>query len=280
MAVMAVAGCGPATGNQTPAVTPSVTLARADAAVGGPVQLTYRFVVEPGGDVPDDYRVFVHFVDVDRELLWTDDHNPPVPTRDWRPGAPIEYTRDVFVPKLPFVGETSVEVGLFSPNTGDRVPMAGDDQGQRSYQVATFNLRLPTDTVAVAFKDGWHRAEAAAERVGLEWQWSKQAGTLAFRNPKRSATFFLQADQPVEAVGAQQVEVRLGATVVDTFTVQGGGEVLRKVRLSPDQFGPADAVEMTVAVDRTFVPAVMPQIRSTDTRELGIRVFWAFIQPD
>jgi hypothetical protein len=38
-------------------------------------------------------------------------------------------------------------------------------------------------------------------------------------------------------------------------------------------------VEMTIAVDKTFVPASIPQMRSTDTRELGIRVFRTFVQP-
>jgi hypothetical protein len=38
-------------------------------------------------------------------------------------------------------------------------------------------------------------------------------------------------------------------------------------------------VEMTVAVDKTFVPASVSALGSTDTRELGIRVFRAFVQP-
>jgi hypothetical protein len=36
---------------------------------------------------------------------------------------------------------------------------------------------------------------------------------------------------------------------------------------------------MTVAVDKTFVPASVPALGSTDSRELGIRVFRAFVQP-
>jgi hypothetical protein len=37
--------------------------------------------------------------------------------------------------------------------------------------------------------------------------------------------------------------------------------------------------EMTVTVDKTFVPASVPALASTDSRELGIRVFRAFVQP-
>ena len=54
----------------------------------------------------------------------------------WKPGATIEYTRTMFVPKFPYVGETSVEVGLYSPKTGERLPLVGDDAGMRSYRVA------------------------------------------------------------------------------------------------------------------------------------------------
>ena len=45
--------------------------------------------------------MFVHFLDADRELMWTDDHEPPTPVRQWKPGATIEYTRTMFIPKFP-----------------------------------------------------------------------------------------------------------------------------------------------------------------------------------
>src|SRR5687767_4721438 len=82
-----------------PMVTPSVTVSSAEAPIGSPVDVHYRFVVAPGARFTDDYTVFVHFLDADRELMWTDDHQPPVPTREWQPGSTIEYTRTMFIPK-------------------------------------------------------------------------------------------------------------------------------------------------------------------------------------
>jgi hypothetical protein len=32
-------------------------------------------------------------------------------------------------------------------------------------------------------------------------------------------------------------------------------------------------------VDKTFIPSSVPELRSTDPRELGVRVFRAFVQP-
>ena len=277
-----VAACGRTEENEKAVATPAVSLTRPDAAVGSPMDMKYRFVV--ASDAPafaEDYWVFVHFLDADGELMWTDDHQPSTPTREWKPGATIEYSRTMFVPKFPYVGETRVEVGLFSPKTGARLPLAGTTRGQHAYTVATFNLRLQSDNLFVVFRDGWHETELADETSGIEWQWSKKEATLSFRNPKRDVVFFLQADQPVTALPEpQRVEVRIGPAVLDSFTLPpGGARDLRRIDISASQLGAGETVEMTIAVDKTFVPASIPQMRSTDARELGIRVFRAFVQP-
>jgi hypothetical protein len=54
---------------------------------------------------------------------------------------------------------------------------------------------------------------------------------------------------------------------------------LRRIALPASVLGDADTVELTIAVDRTFVPADIPALRSSDSRELGIRVFRAYVVP-
>jgi hypothetical protein len=211
--------------------------------------------------------------------MWTDDHPPAVPTTLWKPGQTIEYSRTMFVPKFPYSGETTVVVGLYSPRSGVRVPMAGQTKGQREYQVASFNLHAQTDNLYVVFKDGWHETEVAEDASGLEWQWSKKTATLAFRNPMRDVLLYFQCDQPVKVLGTpQQVELRIGPMVIDSFALPPGRLELRKVSLASAQLGNGETVELTVAVDRTFVPATSTQLKSTDARELGIRVFRAYVQ--
>jgi hypothetical protein len=273
-------GCSRSQVAESPVATPTVSLARNDAAVGMPLEMNYRFVVAPGAPAfTDDYWVFVHFLDADGEMMWTDDHQPVVPTRQWKPGQAIEYPRTTFVPKFPYVGATRVEVGLFSPKTGARLPMTGTTKGQHSYEVATFNLRLQTDNLYVVFKDGWHETEVD-ESSGTEWQWSKKSATLAFRNPTRDVVFYFQCDQPVHGLGEQQrVELRIASTVIDSFVLAPGQRELRKVPIGKAQLGDAETVEVEVAVDKTFVPANMTQLKNTDPRELGIRVFRAYVQP-
>lgn len=278
---LSTTACGRTEDVAAPVATPAVSLSRPDAAVGSPVDMAYRFAV--AAEAPafaEDYWVFVHFLDRDGELMWTDDHRPPTPTRQWRPGATIEYSRTMFIPKFPYTGETTVEVGLFSPDTGARLPLGGENVGMRSYRVARFNLRLQSDNLFVVFNNGWQETETADDASGLEWQWTKGEATLSFRNPKRDAVFFLQLDQPVKALPEpQQVELRIGSTVLERFPLPIGEKLLRRFDVTASQLGQADTVEMVIAVDKTFVPASIPELRSADSRELGVRVFRAFVEP-
>jgi hypothetical protein len=272
--------CGRTQQAETPVAAAAVSLARDDAAIGMPVEMRYRFVVAPNAPtIAEDDTVFVHFLDIDGELMWTDDHQPPVPTSQWKPGQTIEYLRTMFVPKFPYSGDTSVVVGIYSPKSGTRIPLTGKTRGQREYEVAKFNLHPQTDNLYVVFKDGWHQTEVAEEQTGVEWQWSKKTATLAFRNPMRDAVFYLQCDQPVQGLGdPQRVELRIGDTLIDSFPLPPLQRELRKINLTTAQMGTGEAVEVTVGVDRTFVPATITRLKSTDPRELGIRVFRAYVQ--
>jgi hypothetical protein len=285
LAVIVIASCAMACSsaddNAGPIATPSVTLGTQAAAIGSPIEMRYRFAV--AADAPaitEDYWVFVHFLDTDGELMWTDDHEPSPPVRQWKPGSTVEYARTMFIPKFPYVGATRVEVGLYSPASGERLPMTGQTRGQRSYEVATFEMKLQSDNLFVIFRDGWHETEVGGEGSGLEWQWSKKDATLSFSNPKRNVDLLLQLDQPVEAFSMpQRVEVRAGPEVVDSFTLPAGRTELRRIKLSSAQLGTGDTVELTISVDRTFVPAAIPALKSNDPRDLGVRVFRAFVQP-
>jgi hypothetical protein len=278
---MAAAACGREKDTEPPVATPAVTLARSQAAVGSPLEVKYRFAVAPNAPAfAEDYWVFVHFLDDKGELMWTDDHQPPTPTRTWKRGDNVEYSRTVFLPRFPYTGSTVVEVGLFSPQSGQRLPLGGETSGQRSYHVATFDLQAANDNQFVVFKNGWHPTEVADDEVGTEWQWSKKEATLTFRNPKRDVLFYLQLDRPVNPFNEpQHVSVLLGDQAVDRFDLGGSQLELRKFPIDAAQLGSGDTVEMRIVVDRTFVPLNIPALKSSDPRELGVRVFRAYLEP-
>jgi hypothetical protein len=53
---------------------------------------------------------------------------------------------------------------------------------------------------------------------------------------------------------------------------------VRKYPISAAQLGTGDMAEIRLIADKTFVPALEPGAKSTDPRELGVRVFHAFVQ--
>jgi hypothetical protein len=281
LAAIAASACGREQDTAPPVATPWVSVARSTVPVGSPVEMKYRFkVADSAPAFTDDYWVFVHFLDDDGELMWTDDHRPPVPTAEWTPGQTLEYSRTMFVPKFQYTGTTTVEVGLFSPKSGQRLPLTGETRGQRSYEVASFDIHLQPESQFIVFKQGWHPAEVADDELGTEWQWSKKEATLTFRNPRKPTVFYLQLDRPATPFPEpQHVELSIGDQVVDRFALTANQAELRKLDLSPAQLGTGETVEMRLAVDRTFVPATIPAMNSRDPRELGVRVFRAYVEP-
>jgi hypothetical protein len=266
----------------SPAVaTANVALARNRVAQGSPVELTYRFQVAGDLSAAPNQRVFVHVVDADEELMWTDDHDPPTATTSWKPGQTVEYTRTMFVPMYPYVGPAKVILGVYDTATNTRLKLTNTDRGDRSYQVADFELLPQTENVYLIYKDGWHPAEVAPENPAVEWKWTRKEATVTFRNPRRDSTFILQMDNPSRAPGAaSEVEVRIGDQLLGTVPVNADDAPVRKFALSAAQLGSGDMVEVRLVANRTFVPALEPASKSSDTRELGVRVFHAFVQPE
>jgi hypothetical protein len=262
-----------------PMATPSVTLSHDKTPLGSPIDITYRFVVANDAKFTEDLRVMVHVVDADEELIFAFDHNPPVPTTQWKPGQTVEYTKTVFVPIYPYVGEATIQVGLHSTTTQKRVALAGDDAGQRAYKVAKLQLQPQTENVFTVFKEGWHPGEVAEHNATVDWQWTKKDATLSFKNPKKDSLFYLDVDNPGTAFNEpQQVKVTLGSEAVDEFTLLPRQPQLRKVALKAAQLGTGDVAELLISVDKTYVPAALVP-GSKDPRELGIRVFHAYVDP-
>lgn len=276
-----LAACGPKQASAPPVATPSFTMNPTRAPLGSPVDITYRFLVAPSAPAfANNYRVMVHVLDPDDELMWTDDHYPPTPTREWKPGQVVEYTRTIFLPIYPYVGTASIAMGLYAEDTTERLPLSGDDDGQRAYRVGTVELLPQTGNIFVVFKEGWHSPESPAGNATVEWQWTKKDATLSMRNPRRDVLFYLHADQPGGFLTEpQQVTVTLGAQQIDDFMLQPGSEVIRKVPLTTAQLGAGEISEIGIHVDKTFVPSAIAPGKTNDPRELGIRVYHAFIQP-
>jgi hypothetical protein len=263
-----------------PVASASVAVTPGVVASGMPVELDVKFAV--AADAPpfqEDYTVFVHVVDDDGRMIGAVDHAPPTPTKEWKAGSTIEYKHADYAPISDYVGDATVVVGLYSKSSGERLPLAGEAIEPRAVKAGSFEIRERSEPYAVVFREGWHPAEAP-KGSGVEWRWSTKSSTLTFANPKRDVDLTLELDQPNKVFSvAQHVEIRLGDAVVDDFDLEPESPLVRKIALSQSQLGDGQSVELAVVPDKTFVPARLAALQSTDTRQLGVRVFRAFVQP-
>ncbi len=123
-------------------VTPSIELNKSRAPIGSPVEVTYRFeVASDFSPIDKDFKVFVHFLDSHNELLFTDDHDLPQPVSSWTAGSTVEYTRTVFIPLYPYFGTASVVVGLYIPETNERLGLIRRRNRQRTSSRAAHATR-------------------------------------------------------------------------------------------------------------------------------------------
>jgi hypothetical protein len=274
------AACRRAAPAAPPVATPTVTVNREQAPLGSPIELTYKFVVAPDARLTEDYRVMVHIVDVDDQMIFAFDHNPAVPTSQWKPGQTVEYTRTEFIPIVPYVGHASVQVGLYSLSTQKRLALGGADTGQRAYKVAQLQIRPQAENVYTVFSEGWHPAETAEHNSTVEWQWTKKNATLSFKNPRKDSTLYLELDNPGGPFSdPQRVQLSIASHILETFTVTpGAAAALHKIPVPAAIMGGDDMVALRFQVDKTFVPALL-NTSSKDPRELGVRVFHAYILP-
>jgi hypothetical protein len=247
--------------------------------IGSPVKLTYKFVVSSDPDAVKavnaaNHWVFVHILDPTGEQLWTDDHLPPTPTSGWKPGQTIEYTRTVFVPNYPYIGEAAVRLGIYNQATGNRLTLNAKEVSRKEYLVTKFQLQPQSENIFLIYKDGWHPTEVATDNAASEWQWTKKTATISFKNPKRDSTFYLEYDARTDLFNPpQQVTIKIGDQTIATFAADSRDRKLVTSPLTAAQLGQGDMTELVLDVDKTFGPG------GTDERQLGIRVFHAFVEP-
>jgi hypothetical protein len=216
--------------------------------------------------------VFVHVLSPEGEQMWTDDHMPARPTSQWKPGDTIEYTRTVFVPNYPHVGEAQVRLGLYKGDT--RLALNGTDAGRREYVVAKLQILPQSENIFLVDKEGWHPAEVAPDNPASEWNWTQQRAVISFRNPKKDSTFYIEYDARVDLfTPPQQVTIKLGDQVVGTFPADSKEKEMLTFPITAAQLGSGEMAELVLELDKTFQPG------GADRRDLGIRVFHRFVEP-
>ena len=269
------AGCSPS----EPAVaTATVDLSRDSVSVGSPVDIGIRFdVLEAIPVVQEDYEVLLHVLDANGDLLWAMDHQPVIPTSEWQVGQSVAYNIREKIPLYPYVGEVAVAIGLYSLVTGERLTLSGNDLGQRSYPAATFLLNPQDGAEQVVYLDGWYQAEFQDDGRN-RWRWMGDRAVLGMRNPRGAARLYLELQgRPDLFDRPQRVSLSIGGrTLFEGFL--GTEEVVFVEReLLGSDFGSTDDIALEIHVDQTFVLSG-GLAEGSDERELGIRVFYAYLR--
>ena len=93
-----------------------------------------------------DYKVFVHLRDRTGRSVAQADHIPSealvaLPTSTWREGETVPNVSYLRVPADTPPGEYQLLVGLYNPDTLERLPVEGDSSGENAVVVTT--LRRP-----------------------------------------------------------------------------------------------------------------------------------------
>ena len=138
-----------------------------------------------------------------------------------------------------------------------------DDQGGRPGYLEGFT----EEEVLLTSHDAYTR----------QWRWMGSRGLVQFRNPRGPAPLHLRALSPVDFVGGNQsVSIKMGDREIDWFTRTDSSSYLLYFDVPDEELGDGDWVELTIEVDKVFVPAQVTE-GSTDTRELGLQVFWMYL---
>ncbi len=267
---LGLAGCSPSVPERTLGVEASISLPE-DVAVGGPIGIVYRWDPGDSFETPtSDYMVFVHILGSEGEIISQDDHDPPVPTSQWRVGNTQEYRRWLRLPRSGQSDYVGVRIGLY-----DQVgKVAVRWEGEWETDSPVHWLRLTDHGYRGDPKpgEGWHRLQRS-RKDGQVWHWTREAATAYFENPRRDSVLHLEARSPVPRIGRpQQVRLFLSGTEIASLTISDYVRFRESIPVSSQALGSGDLVELRIEVDLTYIPSEIDP-GSSDERVLGLQVY-------
>ena len=261
-------------------VDAGVTLDLAESMpLGSPFDIGYTWTPSDGFEAPaDDFMVFVHIVDPDGNMIEQDDYFPEVPTSQWRAGQPVTYRHLIYPDPDLRVDYLDFYVGLYDDE--GQVGTMREGRFQNRPLVHTVIVRTDDQGGLPVYLEGFEEKEASLTSDDVhtqEWQWMGRRGVVAFGNPRGPATLHVRARSPVDFLGGTQtVTITMGDREVARFEHTGSSPYLLRFDVPGEGLGDGDWIDFVVEVDNFFVPAQIEE-GSTDTRELGLQVFWMYL---
>jgi hypothetical protein len=259
-------------------IVPSISFNRTSVPLGSPLEITYTWTVEPTAKkLTQDYRAFVHFLDSHKINLFGDDHAPVPPTTQWEPGKTYSYTRTMFIPIYPYVGDLEVRIGMDPAGArGERLTLKAEDAGMGEFRIGKLELLPQTENIFLVYKEGWHNPETSPQNPSLERMWTKRNAMVSFKNPKKDLIVYLEADTNAKAFDAPPVlTVSAGKTGL-VIPIENSEVFLKKIRVKGADLGTQDWVDLRLDMNQSFVPK-LKGVNTNDDRELGLLVYHLYV---
>jgi hypothetical protein len=174
-------------------VTPGARVVPTSGRAGWPLAIVYRWWTGPtfrGFDRPP--RAFVYVLAEDGATLIGDDHLPEPLPETWTASTTYTYTRVIFPPEQ-FPGRVELQIGLFDPESGQRLALHGDDAGQTAYRVAAATLLPHAPERPARFGKGFFPPVAGPGRPFTSTRWTDREAQVSMPNPMADALLFVHA---------------------------------------------------------------------------------------
>jgi hypothetical protein len=224
-----------------------------------------------------DLIVYVHFWH-GSNLLFQDDHIPPVPISEWEPGQEYKYQRRIYIPSFidefdpTFKGDETLRlsVGIYNPY---------DRTGESERLILDAKLKVlppPPDAPEIVYETGWHEQEIDPKSPLKKWRWTEGEARCIVDNPHQDSLLVIRGGVNKEAVPDQKVIFKINDVVLDEF-IPEEQSFEKTYTVKKEMLGEKDEFALTIAVDKTFVPSKsLPQ--SIDHRELGCQVSFIYFR--
>lgn len=239
-----------------------------------------QYVWKTSADFPKagkDLTVFTHFWH-GSNLLFQDDHVPPVPTSQWEPGQEYKYQRRVYIPSFidefdpAFKGEETLRlsVGLYNPY---------DRSGDSRREVLATKLKVlppPPDVPEIVYEKGWYDQEIDPDAPLKKWRWTSGEASCIIDNPHRDGLLVIRGGVNKEIIPDQKISFKINDLVLEEF-VPGETTFEKSYTVKKEMLGEKDEFTLTVSVDKTFIPSkAIPQ--NKDERELGCQISFVYFR--
>jgi hypothetical protein len=224
-----------------------------------------------------DMNIFIHFWH-DNNLLFQADYIPDPPTSSWEAGQEYSHTQRIYIPTFidefdpDFKGEETLRmsVGFFSPY---------DRAGESKQELMGKKLKVlppPLDTPEIIYEEGWYNLEINPEAFLKQWRWMGQEAKCMIDNPHRDALLVIKGGVNLEALPGQKVMFKINNLMLDEF-VPEDSSFEKSYNIKKEMLGQGDEFYLTIATDKTFVPAkLFPDVE--DERELGLQISFIYFR--